>query len=116
LVGQKSPLKLKEIWAIRVRLELSHRKRELALFILAIDSKLRLRSCAIARPRCRSWRRTSHRHATGRRGIGTIESHVIPRVVGQVELGDREARIGTEARFSRASEYVNAFMHSAERR
>jgi len=41
LVGQKSPLKLKEIWAIRVRLELSHRKRELALFNLAIDSKLR---------------------------------------------------------------------------
>jgi integrase len=41
LVGQKLPLKLKEIWAIRVRLELSHRKRELALFNLAIDSKLR---------------------------------------------------------------------------
>jgi hypothetical protein len=41
LVGQKSPLKLKEIWAIRVRLELADRKRELALFNLAIDSKLR---------------------------------------------------------------------------
>jgi hypothetical protein len=32
LVGQKAPLKLKEIWAIRVRLELAHRHRELALF------------------------------------------------------------------------------------
>jgi integrase len=41
LVGQKAPLKLKEIWAIRVRLELAHRCRELALFNLAIDSKLR---------------------------------------------------------------------------
>lgn len=41
LVGQKSPLKLKEIWAIRVRLQLSKRLRELALFNLAIDSKLR---------------------------------------------------------------------------
>jgi integrase len=41
LVGQKAPLKLKEIWAIRVRLELADRKRELALFKLAIDSKLR---------------------------------------------------------------------------
>ena len=41
LVGQKSPLKLKEIWAIRIRLELSHRIRDLALFNLAIDSKLR---------------------------------------------------------------------------
>ena len=40
LIGQKTPLKLKEIWAIRVRLELSHRTRDLALFNLAIDSKL----------------------------------------------------------------------------
>ena len=41
LIGQKAPLKLKEIWAIRVRLELSHRIRDLALFNLALDSKLR---------------------------------------------------------------------------
>ncbi len=41
LIGQKEPLKLKEIWAIRVRLELSNRTRDLALFNLAIDSKLR---------------------------------------------------------------------------
>jgi site-specific recombinase XerC len=41
LVGQKAPLRLNEIWAIRVRLQLAHRIRELALFNLAIDSKLR---------------------------------------------------------------------------
>lgn len=41
LVGQKAPLKLKDIWAIRVRLQLATRRRELALFNLAIDSKLR---------------------------------------------------------------------------
>jgi len=41
LLGQKPPLKLKEIWAIRIRLQLEHRIRELALFNLAIDSKLR---------------------------------------------------------------------------
>jgi integrase len=41
LIGQKSPLKLKEIWAIRIRLQLEYRTRELALFNLAIDSKLR---------------------------------------------------------------------------
>src|SRR4249920_1703787 len=41
LIGQKPPLKLKEIWAIRIRLQLDHRARELALFNLAIDSKLR---------------------------------------------------------------------------
>ncbi|HCY64415.1 MAG TPA: integrase [Oxalobacteraceae bacterium] len=41
LVGQKAPLKLKEIWAIRIRLQLAERIRDLALFNLAIDSKLR---------------------------------------------------------------------------
>src|SRR6476620_7998251 len=41
LLGQKPPLKLKEIWAIRIRLQMDHRARELALFNLAIDSKLR---------------------------------------------------------------------------
>lgn len=41
LIGQKPPLKLKEIWAIRIRLQLAGRLRDLALFNLAIDSKLR---------------------------------------------------------------------------
>jgi hypothetical protein len=41
LVGQKRPLKPKDVWAIRVRLQLQGRKRDLALFNLAIDSKLR---------------------------------------------------------------------------
>ena len=41
LTGQKRPLKPKDVWAIRVRLQLHHRARDLALFNLAIDSKLR---------------------------------------------------------------------------
>ena len=41
LIGQKSPLKLQEIYAIRTRLQLSKQARELAMFDLAIDSKLR---------------------------------------------------------------------------
>jgi integrase len=41
IVGQKAPFRLKDIWAIRVRLQLEHRTRELALFDLGIDSKLR---------------------------------------------------------------------------
>lgn len=41
LIGQKSPLKLKDIWAIRIHLQLGKRIRDLALFNLAIDSKLR---------------------------------------------------------------------------
>ena len=41
LVGQKPPLKLRKIWAIRIRLQLAERTRDLALFNLAIGSKLR---------------------------------------------------------------------------
>ncbi len=41
LIGQKSPLKLKDIWAIRFHLQQDKRIRDLALFNLAIDSKLR---------------------------------------------------------------------------
>lgn len=41
LVGQKAPLRLSDIWAIRVRLQIAERTRDLALFDLAIDSKLR---------------------------------------------------------------------------
>lgn len=41
LIGQKSPLKLKDIWAIRFHLQQDRRIRDLALFNLAIDSKLR---------------------------------------------------------------------------
>jgi integrase len=41
LVGQKLPLKLREIWGIRIRLQLADRFRDIALFNLAIDSKLR---------------------------------------------------------------------------
>jgi integrase len=41
LTGQKPPLRLKEIWAIRIRLQLAKKIRDLALFNLAIDSKLR---------------------------------------------------------------------------
>jgi len=41
LLGQKPLLKRKEIWAIRIRLQLDHRTRELALFNLATDSKSR---------------------------------------------------------------------------
>lgn len=41
LVGQKPPLKPKEIWSIRIRLHLTGNARDLALFNLALDSKLR---------------------------------------------------------------------------
>ena len=51
LIGQKLPLKLKEIWAIRIRLQLYNKSRDLALFNLGIDSKLRC--CDLVRLRVR---------------------------------------------------------------
>jgi hypothetical protein len=53
IAGQKMPFKLKEIWAIRVRLQLAVRRRELALFNLAIDSKLR--ACDLVSLRVPRW-------------------------------------------------------------
>jgi integrase len=41
LIGPKPPLQPKHVWSIRTRLELAGRTRDLALFNLAIDSKLR---------------------------------------------------------------------------
>ncbi len=41
IVGPKPPLQPRHVWAIRTRLQLAGRVRDLALFNLAIDSKLR---------------------------------------------------------------------------
>jgi len=41
LTGAKPPLRPKHVWAVRTRLQLANRLRDLALFDLAIDSKLR---------------------------------------------------------------------------
>ena len=41
IVGQKPPLKPREVWSIRTRLQVAGAERDLALFNLAIDSKLR---------------------------------------------------------------------------
>jgi integrase len=54
LIGPKPALQQRHIWAIRAHLELGERKRDLALFNLGIDSKLRacdlvsLKACDIA--------------------------------------------------------------------
>jgi integrase len=41
ITGAKPPLSPKHVWAVRTRLQLLKRFRDLALFNLAIDSKLR---------------------------------------------------------------------------
>lgn len=51
LTGQKAPLRLRDIWAIRIHLQLARKVRDLALFDLAIDSKLR--ACDLVKLRVR---------------------------------------------------------------
>jgi integrase len=41
LIGAKPPLRPKHVWTIRTKLQVADRKRDLAMFNLAIDSKLR---------------------------------------------------------------------------
>jgi integrase len=47
LLGSRPPLQTRQVWAIRTKLQLEHRLRDLALFNPAIDSKLR--GCDLAR-------------------------------------------------------------------
>jgi hypothetical protein len=51
LIGQKRPLLPKQVWAILARLELAYNFSDLALFNVAIDSKVR--GCDLVRPRLR---------------------------------------------------------------
>jgi hypothetical protein len=56
LIGQKPPLKLREIWTLRTRLEMAGKTKELALFNLAIQAQ-GLRPGAVAGERCSTrWR------------------------------------------------------------
>jgi integrase len=57
LVGQKPALKQKEVWEIRVHLQMRHKIRDLAMFNLAIDSKLR--SCDLVKLKVRDIQRGS---------------------------------------------------------
>jgi site-specific recombinase XerC len=61
LVGQKPPLKLKDIWAIRIHLLNAHSVRDRALFNIAIDSKLR--GCDLVNLRVRDVMHASQRVA-----------------------------------------------------
>ena len=53
ITGAKPPLSPKHVWAVRTRLQLLKRFRDLALFNLAIDSKLR--GCDLVGQRSLMW-------------------------------------------------------------
>ena len=47
LIGSKPPLRTKDVWSIRTKLQVEKRTRDLAMFNLAVDSKLR--GCDVVR-------------------------------------------------------------------
>ncbi len=61
IIGQKPPLQPKHVWAVRTRLQISNRKRDLSLFNLAIDSKLR--GCGLV---SKMWRLTATQRSVQR--------------------------------------------------
>ena len=73
LVGQKAPLRIRDVWAIRTRLQLHERVRELALFNLGIDSKLR--GCDLVNLRVRD---VKHGDAVASRALVLQQRQVDP--------------------------------------
>jgi integrase len=92
LTGQKPPLKLREIWTIRIRLQLGARTRDLAMFNLAIDSKLS--ACDLTKLRVRDvclGSRVAPRppsHAAEDAEAGSVRDHrAVPRKRGSLDQG-----------------------------
>lgn len=85
IVGQKAPLRLKDIWAIRIRLQLGHRTRELAMFDLGLDSKLR--ACDLVKLRVRD---ISHGEHISARAIVMQQKTSLP-VQFEITQSTREA-------------------------
>lgn len=81
LTGQKRPLKLKEIWAIRIRLQIAKHYRDLALFNLAIDSKLR--SCDLVKILVRE---VTHGATVAKRAIVIQQKTGKPGIAGTIYL------------------------------
>src|SRR5947209_17809814 len=69
LIGQKPPLRPKHVWSIRTKLHMEGRVRDLAMFNLAIDSKLR--GCDVVALRSMTSRRADMRRSRD----GSPEEH-----------------------------------------
>jgi integrase len=95
LVGQKAPLKPKEIWAIRLRLQMEDQTRELALFNLGIDSKLR--ACDLTALRVRDISHGDHVAARAivlqRKTQRPVQFEITPPTREAVEAWIRKARL-----------------------
>jgi integrase len=98
LVGQKPPLKQREIWSIRVRLQLRKNVRELALFNLAIDSKLR--SCDLVglrvRDVCQGGRVAARTMVMQRKTQRPVQFEITDQTRESVSSWISQARLGSD--------------------
>ena len=118
LVGQKAPLRLREIWAILIRLSLADKARDLALFNLSIDSKLRGYDLLSLRifdiPPGDQHLAACHGYATKRASTGSIRDHHADSSVSRSL--DREGASRFRPVFvSKSSSQVAASIHSSVR-
>src|SRR5215470_15847179 len=99
LIGQKAPFKLKEIWSIRVRLQMQGRPRELALFNLGIDSKLRACDLVSLRVRdvCHGDHAAAHAVVMQHKTQRPVQFEITPSTREAVEAWIRHARLSTQA-------------------
>lgn len=98
LVGQKAPLRPKDIWAIRVRLQMGHRLRDLALFNLGFDSKLRGCDLVALRVRdvCHGDRVTSRAMVMQRKTQRPVQFEITQPTRDSVEAWIRQAKLNAE--------------------
>ena len=98
IVGQKAPLKLKDIWAIRIRLQLGYRTRELALFNRGLDSKLRARDLVRFRVRdiCRGDRVSSQTIVKQQKTARPVQFEITPPTRDAVTAWIKEAKLAND--------------------
>jgi site-specific recombinase XerC len=98
IIGQKAPLKPKDIWAIRARLQMEHRTKELALFNLGFDSKLR--GCDLlglrVRDICHGSQVASRAIVMQQKTHRPVQFEITPATRECVEAWMREAALGPE--------------------
>ena len=86
LIGSKPPLRTKDVWSTRTKLQVEKRTRDLAMFNLAIDSKLR--GCDVVSLRVEACKAVRH--------SGFWRRRLVPDIT-QNDFGDRPQRADLSA-------------------
>lgn len=99
IVGQKAPFKVRDIWAIRVRLQIQARHRELALFNLGLDSKLRGCDLVSLRVRdvCHGSTVASRATVMQQKTHRPVQFEITPQTKEAIEAWIKEKRLTPEA-------------------